>query len=322
MTALDLEKARTVRIGAVEIGAGSVRFVALEVGVDDYFKIVGSDHCLVDLQWRSGDIDAAEFAARTAAEYERQCAHLYCEEIVTFITAPWRRWTDPVERCFRKHIPRLITLTPQEEAGFALLGSTIQLSHKISGDSFCVLDVGRGSIQLARGRYVGKSAESVESQSWPAGTQVARDVLQRAQHDIVVAFDELRKLIHSAELQIKPNEPVIALGSCVTNLARITHLPELRRPRMAKIHGLEVTTHDIARLVLLQQRDSGNFNQLVEGNGAFADRDTTLAGLLTLACVCEIARINKFTISTYGTRFGLAISRAKQVHSASSERPI
>jgi exopolyphosphatase/pppGpp-phosphohydrolase len=315
MTDLFLERTETVRVGAIEIGAGSVRFVALDVAADNSFEIVKSGGSSVDLQSAANDMQAAHLAVQSAIAYGRLCAHLSCQRIVTFITVPGRRWSDSVRDCFKRNIRSLIVLTAKQEAGFALFGSTLRLRNKGSDNSFCVLDVGKGSIELARGRCDAKFVKLLEWQTWLAGTHVARDILQNSHHDITKTSDQLRTLIHSQKFKVKSDEPVVALGNCVTNLARTTYFPQMRTPGMAAIHGLELTRCDISELLELRQANPEKFNALVEGEGTFADRDTALAGLLALQLICEITSIKRFTVSTYGTRFGLAVWCAQEIHS-------
>lgn len=314
MTNLFLDSTDAVRVGAIEIGAGSVRFVALDIAADNSFDIVDSEGFAVDLQSTAEDMHAVELAAQKAVAYNRCCAHLYCRQIVTFITAPGRRWSDPVRACFKKYIPSLVVLTAKHEAGFALFGSTLRLRNNLSENSFCVLDIGRGSIELARGKSDAKFIKLLDWQTWLAGTHVARDILQSSDHDITKTSERLRTLMQSQKFKVKPGERVIALGNCATNLARITHLPQMRKPDMAAIHGLELTIEDIANLLELRHVNPENFNALVEGGGTFSDRDTAFAGLLTLQLVCEIASIKRFTVSTYGTRFGFAVWCAQRIH--------
>jgi exopolyphosphatase/pppGpp-phosphohydrolase len=316
VTGLDLQRAGTVRVGAVEIGTGSVRFVGLDVAADNSFNIAASESCTVDLQPKANDTCAVDLAVQKAVEYDRRCAHLGCEDIVTFITAPGRSWNDSVQDRFKKQIPSLRVMSAYEEAGFALFGSMLCSRETFTENSFCTLDVGRGSIQLARGKRDRNFVKLLRARTWTAGTHIARNILQSSHWDVANTSEQLRKLIRLRSFRVKSVERVMALGNCVTNLARIIHFPRMPRPKMDDIHGLELTISDIASLLKVRQVNPAKFNALVEGNGTSADRDTVLAGLLVLECICETTSIKKFTISTYGVRFGLAVRRAQKIHSA------
>ncbi|MGH8093169.1 MAG: hypothetical protein ACREIF_06830 [Chthoniobacterales bacterium] len=271
-----------VRVGAIEIGTGSVRFVALDVESNNAFRIVDSDGFGIDRPNNSRCALPIDAVADKAKEYMDRCARKFCKPIVAFGTEGTRLWSQQLRERFLAVVPSFTTLSVKQEATFAHFGSLLGLQSNFLEDPFMTMDVGRGSVQLAVGKSDRNFVRLSEWMSWPSGTHVARDIFHKCNRRIEETCDQLSKLISPVRFEATPPEDVAILGNCATTLGRITQFPAMDRPKLPTLHGLELTYQDVENAINLYQREPEKFRGAIEGHNRISNADTTLGGFLVL----------------------------------------
>jgi exopolyphosphatase/guanosine-5'-triphosphate,3'-diphosphate pyrophosphatase len=185
------------------------------------------------------------------------------------------------------------------EAELAFRGGVFGL--KVPDQIYTVVDVGGGSTEIILGRGV----EIVETISVEIG---AVRFFERypltspaSPQQLALVEREVEKTI--AQSQVRPVEPLIAIGGTATTLAAIAGAIEPYEP--TRIHGARLTMSELSDLC--NRLASMSLDKRRQVRGLKSSRaDIIVTGTIILKAIAKAAKAEVVVVSNGGVRFGLA----------------
>ncbi len=190
------------------------------------------------------------------------------------------------------------TISEHEEAYYTYL--SVIRDRRIAGENLAVVDIGGGSTEIA----MGSRREMKDYISLPIGTVKLTEFFIRNDPPQVEELSTLSKFIRG---KIPPwegaNAPtVIGMGGTVTTFAAM--VLGLEAFDKNRIHGLEVSLQALDLWVDRLGRMSVEERKAIPGMEPGRE-DLLLPGIVLMKGIVSSFRVNRFTVSTYGARYGV-----------------
>jgi len=196
-------------------------------------------------------------------------------------------------------------LDEKEEATFAYLGA--KKLFKESADNVLVMDIGRGSIELALGST--NDNEPVEYISHKLGTMVFKDLLN-SRNNLDTSFKQIikqiksdfEKTINNWHINFAESDQLIGLGMSLFTYGYINGLTE---SEMVKGEGRELTLNELYNYADNQLENLKNEVCHRSNKGVLSQGDIPV--LATLIALIESAELNSITLGRTRIPQGIAL---------------
>lgn len=257
---MTLERGRTTAI--IDVGSNSVRLLVARSLSQQAFEVIDEERfdARIGEGQESGAItsDAMERGLRALNIMAQLARSHQPASIVAAGTEALRRASNAsefVERAYERTGLVVRILSGQEEAFCAYLGVVNSTSLR---DGY-LLDLGGGSLELMR--VAGRRLE--HAQSAPLGAIYATEHYLRSDPSVAREVRALRKAVRS-QIQVEEKHPILfGTGGAVRNLARIVRLQ--RAYPLRRLHGLEITRREVARLAIRLAKATGEERRRIPG---------------------------------------------------------
>jgi exopolyphosphatase/pppGpp-phosphohydrolase len=299
------------RIGVVEVGSRSVRFMAADFSLDGSFKAIKTDSHLHGVDITAIDEQKVLELLHTLRHYVQVIDQFHCDRVLIYGTALCRE----LQRQNEVELPSYLRLlTPEEEALASWAAGFMCTQSKRGECRYTVIDQGGGSTEIITATWNDGRIEDILFNSIPIGTLgLARLLEQDGQTysssvvNILTPYESIiraHKSSGGAELYL--------LGSVATKIAWLSRrrdVAEVYKPYL--VNNLSLTTTDILktrnRIVDLFEEDKDKARSFVDPRASGEDDFRQVvqgSGLLMLISL----RLEHFKlrVSGYGTRHGMA----------------
>lgn len=300
------EEHRTERIGLIDLGSNSARFVVMEILPNQSYHLIYQDKRAVRLSEGMSETGKLTAAARQRTldaldNFSHTAALLGVDHMSAVATAAMRNapngisFRDEIET--RTGIP-LTVISGREEARLGYLGVVNTIPHP----DFILFDLGGASMEvsLVRNRHL------VQAVSLPIGALTLTEKYRTTDKVSKSAKENIRQEVREALTAISGIEnaklPVIGIGGTVRNLAKIQQRrTEYPIPKLHQYQMSAAVMKDLENLLT-----SKNLADRGKISGLAAERaDIICAGTMIIRNLLEYVAAEELIISGCGLREGL-----------------
>lgn len=297
---------QTERIGLIDLGSNSARFVVMNVDANDSYHLFYQDKRAVRL---SEGMQTDGYLTPTACQrtmdalqdFAHTASQLGVQQILAVATAAMRNakngmvFRDDVER--HTGIP-LTIISGREEARLGFLG----VIHTLPYRDFILFDLGGASTEISLVQDgIQKEAISLPigalslTESFQTRDKITSAAKQALIKEVTLQFQKIPAIYQSGL-------PVIGIGGTVRNLAKI-HQRQTGYP-IPKLHHYQLPISEVNSLT--DRLCSRNFNERCKISGLSPERaDIICAGALLIDTLLQHVEAKELIISGCGLREGL-----------------
>ncbi|MGQ0767123.1 MAG: Ppx/GppA phosphatase family protein [Gemmatimonadota bacterium] len=308
--------ARSVRLGAIDIGSNSIRMIVADVTPDGRIRVI--DEMKAAPRLGSGvDMNGilSEPSMRHAIEalqrmttLARQHGVMKLDAVATSAVRDAANGRGFLDNVRRESGLRVRVLDGEDEARFAFRSA---LAHfDLARSRTVVMDIGGGSLELAMcadgllERLVSLPFGAIRMTEQFLGSHPSRKDLRKLRKHV---RGDLREALPIKDWR---GAQLIASGGTFTNLAGI-HLYRRGSGSVAgKVHGTHVPREELEHIIDLLHGSSGEERQQIRGLNP-GRADIILAGLTVAAEVMACTEARDLVVSAYGIREGILLESAK-----------
>lgn len=206
--------------------------------------------------------------------------------------------------------PKLLVLTPKEEARYALATAMRSLFRTPTSRQIVAIDQGAGSLEVAAGKQVAGQVQLLGHRSYPFGTETLLRELHARNDDYAMLRAWIESTLGAETVRgSKSASDTVALGSAATKMGwliatmgragRGSYHPEA-------VHGVTVRSVEVRQVLEAAISPSPQFRDLVDRSGAReGDFESIVVGLTALYVVLSSLDVSEFVVCAEGLRYGL-----------------
>jgi exopolyphosphatase/pppGpp-phosphohydrolase len=311
----------SLRVGIMEIGSRALRVMVADVseaGLDTVFTRAREVRIMAAV--RRGAIDGiVDELTDSLEDFKRKATELGASRMAIFGTDAMRQISTLPELRGSPLMSAIRILDQEQEALCSLIGAIKGLPRLSNNRPVLVIDQGGGSVEIA----VGEQGPPIKMIGFSSSELGGDLLLQRFKEDNFKIDDFVRWLeprIEAISLPPSKIHRVISQGGVGTKYAwlhiRGKNTDERYDPR--RVHGtilprtaLETMITNMKKIPFSQWERLRKYVAPQEsGSDAF---ERLLTGVIALSALLKRLEIDKFTVSGYGTRHGMAWQLASEL---------
>lgn len=324
------------RVGVVEIGSRAVRLLVADISVRTGLTVVATDYRgtqLVSAVMAKTDSVAREIneVSNIVHAFLERCRDLRAAHISIFGTAAIRalqQKSDPLFQELLKLIPNMRVLSKRSEALCSLVaavkGHPSEFSH---ASNVIAIDQGAGSTEIAVGHVLNSHIELADYNSYSRlGTNNLVGVLKKENNKV----SNLKERIYGwfnpdRKDALKPPgkgiySPTVLFGSAATKFALVSmRVRENKNYRYAPhlVHGKDFNIKQLDGFIDHAIKNPDPIKLLIDPENPDSDEcNVVISGLVALSALIHELKKDKFIVSGFGTRHGMAWDIATNISSA------
>lgn len=305
----------TVRIGLIEIGSRSVRYLVIDVQgrVQDFkaIKIDNAVHRIDPSHITRADVEKLKLlVSQLRTDLRSHSCDMYC----VYGTELCRS----IETLYPGELSSSVrTLSTEEEAMAAWAAALLCQDEENEEDVITVIDLGNGSTEIVRARWDGVQIEDLKSTSVALGSSRLMASYNNDKTSYMRYLEQqlppIKKAIQEAGIERIHNGVMYFVGGVATKigwLSKRANESEVYRPDL--VNGVKVTLDDLSKLfVTLDQLYRSKPQYVVRiidpRRGSEHEAVRVISGAPYLVALAKSAHAGKaFLVSGYGVRHGMA----------------
>jgi len=304
-----------VRIGVIEIGSRSVRYLVIDVPerMQDFkaVKIANAEHHIDPSRITSANVDTLNSVVG------QLCADLLshsCDITCVYGTALCRS----IETMYPKKLSTAVrTLSTEEEAMAAWAAGFLCQDEDSGNDTISVIDLGNGSTEIVRASWNGVEIVNLKATSVSFGSSRLIDIYKKNEFSYMKFIEDnippIKKAIRETGIEQTYNGVIYVTGSAATKIGwqkKRRDVSDVYRPHL--VNGVKIKLDDLTDWYTSKSR-AYKLNPKSVQRTIDPRRCSEIETLLVLAgapyiwaLVTTIDKGEEFFISGYGTRHGMA----------------
>lgn len=306
--------ANAYRLGLVEVGSNTIRYIVADFGDNISFVPVRIQTVKHGLHPARPTAEAVAAVNAQVAEFLRDSQGYACRQVVAYGTAACRS----VQKALPGALdPRIRVLTPAEEAKAAWVAG-FACTEQLPGTRCTVIDEGSGSTEIVSGLWTGSAIDDLAVYSEEIGSVMLVEAynIQRKGHMAHVTTILQKMVPHltaSGIAEAAPGGQVFLVGGVATSIGWLaTKRTGMQEYNPAEINGARVTLAELDQfyrgLADLHRRDPSAARRMVDTRRGSDDHVlkvlSSLPYLILLANFLQPS--GTFFVSGYGVRHGMA----------------
>lgn len=299
-----------MNVAVIEVGSRSVRLLVAKIGADQLVPIATDvdDLDLMRMIGQGNDLAAVDALQRILLKFEAKALASGATKLTIFGTEAARQIR---QRFGSSVLPKVIVLSPEEEAQCSLASATLHMNKIPVGAPVCTIDHGNGSLEIAYG-FAHRPTEMSSFLSLPLGSERLLTELLKCGSEVAKFRNWVNEEVDAAGLLKTPVNSVIIQGSVATKCAWLT----LRRDKSdrysaKRVHGETMNVTGLGNLTSwVEKRPPSSWSSISKVINPHEKPGDQIERLLTGCILLErlMSRIgqDRFVVGAYGTRYGLA----------------
>lgn len=294
------------RIGFVDLGSNSVRFVVYEIEDTKSYKLIYQQKESIRLSeglYENNILtpEAIDRAIRSLKAFSKMVTIMNVHRTISVATAAVRQAKNGKE--FVKRVKEetgfsIRVISGEEEAYLGYVGVT----NTMNLDNFILFDLGGASVEVT----LVKDRMIAESHSFPIGALTLKEGFQKGKEltegekEKIVAH--ITSLFDGEEWLKNLKLPIIGIGGTIRNIAKIDQ--RAKNYPLPKLHNYSIPLEDFKRIY--DELSSLSLSQRKKVNGLSADRsDIIVTGTLIIEQLIKYTKATGLYVSGSGLREGL-----------------
>lgn len=305
----------TVRIGLIEIGSRSVRYLVIDVWrrVQDFeaIKIETAEHHIDPSRITRADVDKLKLlVSRLRTDLCSHSCDMYCVYGTELCRAIEAMYPGELSSSVR-------TLSTEEEAMAAWAAGLLCQDAENEKDVITLIDLGNGSTEIVRARWDGARIADLKSTSVALGSSALMASYNNRKTSYMRYLEQqlppIKEAIEEAGIERTYNGVVYFIGSVATKigwLIKRRNESEAYRPDLVNGAKIELEKFDelFATIDLRYRRNPKAVVRIIDARrGSEREAVRVISGIPYIAALAKSVHAgNTFLVSGYGVRHGMA----------------